>query len=79
MNKHKILNIIYMLKKFIFTESCHHATLILCANSIREWLLNNNLHINNSKTMLLYISLSNIVFPDIIFYNRLNILKIKFL
>ena len=65
-----------MLKKFIFTEYCHHATLILCANSILEWLLNNNLHINN---MLLYISLSNIVFPDIIFYNRLNILKIKFL
>ena len=33
--------------------------------------LSNNLLINSSKTMLLNISLSNFVFPDIIFYNLL--------
>ena len=48
---------------------------MLCANNIRKWFLNNNLLINSSKTMLLNISLSNFVFPDIIFDN----LKIKFL
>ena len=44
---------------------------MLCANNIRKWLLNDNLLINSSKTMLLDISLSNFVFPDIIFDNIL--------
>ena len=35
--------------------------------NIYIWLVNNNLLINSSKTMLLNISLSNFVFPDIIF------------
>ena len=54
---------------------------MLCANNIRKWLLNNNILINNSKTMLLNISLSNFVFPDIIFDNILitTSSKIKFL
>ena len=72
----------------IYAESCHHDKLILCANNIRKWLLNNNLLINSSKTivyiyayMLLNISLSNFVFPDIIFDNLLITpsSKIKFL
>ena len=54
---------------------------MLCANNIRKWLLNNNLLINSSKTMILNISLSNFVFPDIIFDNLLitSSSKIKFL
>ena len=52
----------------IYDESCHHDKLILCANNIRKWQLNNNLIINSRTTMLLNISLSNFVFP-IIFYN----------
>ena len=65
----------------IYAESCHHDTLMLCANNIRKWLLNNNLLINSSTTMLLNIYLSNFVFPDIIFDNLLITpsSKIKFL
>ena len=65
----------------IYAESCHHDKLMLCANNIRKWLLNNNLLINSSKTILLNISLSNFVFPDIIFDNLLitHSSKIKFL
>ena len=44
---------------------------MLCANNIRKWLLNNNVLINSSKAILLNISLSNFVFPDIIFDNLL--------
>ena len=55
----------------IYAAFCHHYKLILCVNNIREWLLNNNLLINSSKSILLNISLSNFVFPDIIFYNIL--------
>ena len=52
-----------------------------CANNIRNWLLNNNLLINSSKTMLLNISLSKFVFLGIIFYDVLITpsSKIKFL
>ena len=53
----------------IYAEYCHIDTLMLCANNIRKWLLNNNVLINSSKTMFLNISLSNFVFPDIIFDN----------
>ena len=65
----------------MYAESCHHDKLMLCANNILKWLLNNNLLINSSKTMLLNISLSNFVFPDIIFDNLLITpsSKIKFL
>ena len=60
--------------------------IILCANNIRKWLLNNNLIINSSKTMLLNIYHSNFVFPDIIDDNifkmiiflKLNSLKYLF-
>ena len=53
---------------------------MLCVNNIRKWLLNNNLLVNSSKTMLINISLSNFVFPDIIFDNFLITppYKIKF-
>ena len=37
----------------IYAESCHHDKLMLCANNIRKWFLNNNLLINSSKTMLI--------------------------
>ena len=65
----------------IYAESCHHDKLMLCANNIRKWLLNNNVLINSSQTMLLNISLSNFVIPDIIFDNLLITpsSKIKFL
>ena len=43
---------------------------MLCANNIRKSLLNNNLLIQGSKTILLHISLSNF-FPNIIFDNIL--------
>ena len=64
-----------------YAESCHHDKLMLCANHICKWLLNNNVLINSSKTMLLNIYLSNFVFPDIIFDNLLITpsSKIKFL
>ena len=54
---------------------------MLCANNIHKWLLNNNLLINSSKTMLLNISISKFFFPDIIFDNLLITpsSKIKFL
>ena len=57
----------------MYAESCHHDKLMLCAN--------NTLLINNSKTILLNISISNFVFPDIIFDNLLITpsSKIKFL
>ena len=55
----------------IYAESCHHDKLKLYANNIRRWLLNNNVLIHSSKTMLLNISLSNFIFPDIIFDNIL--------
>ena len=65
----------------MYAESCHHDTLMLCANNIRKCLLNNNLLINSSTTILLNIYLSNFVFPDIIFANLLITpsSKIKFL
>ena len=64
----------------IDAEYYHHDKLILCSNNIRKWL-NNNLLIISSKTMLLNISLSNFIFPDIIFDNILITpsSKIKFL
>ena len=64
-----------------YSESCHHDTLMLCVNNIRKWLLNINLLIHCSTTMLLNICLSNFVFPEIIFDNILIIpsSKIKFL
>ena len=40
---------------------------MLYANNIRKWLLNNNLLTNSSTNMLLNISISNFIFPDIIF------------
>ena len=55
----------------INAESCHHDKLMLCANNIRKWFLNNNVLITSSKTMLLNIFLSSFVFPDIIFDNLL--------
>ena len=55
----------------MYAESCYQDKLMLCANNIRKWLLNNNVLINNSKTMILNISRSNFVFPDIIFDNLL--------
>ena len=65
----------------IYAESCHHDKLMLCENNIRIWLLNNNVLVNSSKTMLLNSFLSNFVFPDIIFDNLLitPLSKIKFL
>ena len=53
---------------------------MLCANNIRKWFLNNNLLINSCTTILLNITLSNFVLPDIIF-DILNtpLSKIKFL
>ena len=57
----------------IYAESCHHDKLMLCANTICKWLLNNNLLINSSTTMLLTISLSNFVFPDIRYFLHLII------
>ena len=65
----------------IYAESCHYDKLMLWANNIRKWLLNNNLLINSSKTMLLNISLSNFIFLDIIFDNLLikHSSQIKFL
>ena len=53
----------------MYTKSCHHDKLMLCANNIRKWLINNNVLINSSKTMILNTSLSNFVFPYIIFDN----------
>ena len=63
----------------IYAESCHHNKFVFnkCANNIRKWILDNNILINSSKTMLLNISLSNFVFPDIIFDNLLITLSSK--
>ena len=44
---------------------------MLYANNICKWLLNTNLLIHSSTIMLLNMSLSNFVFPDIIFDNLL--------
>ena len=54
-----------------YAASCNHDTLMLRADNIRKLLLNNNLLINSSKTMLLYIYISNFICPDIIFNNLL--------
>ena len=44
---------------------------MLCTNNIRKWILNNNVLLNSSKTILLNIYLSNFVSPDIKFDNIL--------
>ena len=44
---------------------------MLCANNIHKLLLNNNVLINSSKTMLLNNSLCYFIFPDIIVDNIL--------
>ena len=51
----------------MYAESSHYGQFILCANNIHKLLLYNNLLINSRQIMLLNISLSNFIFPDIIF------------
>ena len=67
--------------RMTFKFTLNHDKLMLCANNIRKLLLNNNVFINSSKTILLNIYFSNFIFPDIIFDNILITLSstIKFL